>query len=153
MVETLINLLLEQHCYASAQFEHDRSISVNRAINTMRHAIEEEQRRKINLGCLAKAAGVNEKHLCRLFRKAFGYSPMETYRLLRLQLALALVSQSNLTIKQIAHRCKFDDPAYFSRCFSAVFRFSPRQVRHRLTEGLLTPASPLPPDLTPRVAW
>jgi transcriptional regulator GlxA family with amidase domain len=153
MVETLLNVFLEEHGSESTQFERDRPTPVNRAINTMRQAVEEEQHRTINLGRLAKTAGVNEKHLCRLFQKTLGYAPMETYRLLCLQLSLALLARSNLTIKQIAHRCGFDDPAYFSRYFSGVFGCSPRQVRARLSEGLLPPASPLPVDLTPRVAW
>jgi transcriptional regulator GlxA family with amidase domain len=119
----------------------------------MRQAIEEEQHQAMNLGRLARAAGVNEKHLCRLFQQSLGYAPMETYRLLCLQLALALLARSNLTVKQIAHRCGFDDPAYFSRYFSGVFRRSPRQVRQQLNQGTLPPASPLPVDLTPRIAW
>jgi AraC-like DNA-binding protein len=153
MVETLINVLLEEHGCESTQFERDRPTPVNRAIKMMRHAIEEEHHRSVDLGRLAKAAGVNEKHLCRLFQKALGYPPMETYRLLCLQLSLALLARSNLTIKQIAHRCGFDDPAYFSRYFSRVFRCSPRQLRRGLSEGMLPPASPLPVDLTPRIAW
>jgi transcriptional regulator GlxA family with amidase domain len=91
--------------------------------------------------------------LCRLFRKAIGYSPMETYRLLCLQFSVVLLARSNLTIQQIAYRCGFDDPAYFSRSFSKTFGCSPREVRRRLSEGLLPPANPLPADLTPRISW
>ena len=109
--------------------------------------------RTISLGALAKAGDVNEKHLCRLFQKALGFSPMETYRLMGLQLSLALLARSNLTIKQIAHRCGFEDPAYFSRCFSRVFGRSAREVRRQLSEGIPPPASPLPADVTPRLSW
>ena len=144
---------LEEHSAEATEFERDRPTPVSRAINVIRQAIEEEQHEVVTLARLAKAAGVNEKHLCRLFQKTFGYSPMETYRLLCLQLSVALLARSNLTVKQIAHRCGFDDPAYFSRRFSAVFRYSPRQVRQRLNAGLLPPVSPLPVDLTPRVSW
>ncbi len=153
MVEALINVFMEEHGVESTQFERDRPTPVNRAVNTMRQAIEEGQHRTIHLGRLAKAAGVNEKHLCRLFQKTLGYPPMETYRLLCLQFSLAFLARSNLTIKQIAHRCGFEDPAYFSRCFSGVFGCSPRQTRQRLNEGLLPPTCPLPVDLMPRVAW
>jgi AraC-like DNA-binding protein len=153
LVETLVNVFLEEHGCEATQFERDRPRPVTRAINTMRQAIEEEQHQAMNLGRLARAAGVNEKHLCRLFQQSLGYAPMETYRLLCLQLALALLARSNLTVKQIAHRCGFDDPAYFSRYFSGVFRRSPRQVRQQLNQGTLPPASPLPVDLTPRIAW
>jgi AraC-like DNA-binding protein len=153
VVETLISIFLEEHGSEATEFERDRPTPVSRALYMMRQAIEQEQHKSLQLGKLAKSAGVNEKHLCRLFQKTLGYSPMETYRLLCLQQSLALLARSNLTIKQIAYRCGFDDPAYYSRCFSRVFNYSPRGVRQRLSEGLLPPASPLPVDLTPRFSW
>jgi AraC family transcriptional regulator len=153
VVETLVNIFLEEHGSESAGLERDRPLAVARAINVMRQSIEDDPYRPLSLGVLAKAADVNEKHLCRLFQRALGFSPMETYRMLCLQLSLALLARSNLTIKQIAYRCGFEDPAYFSRRFSRVFGRSPREVRRRLNEGLLPPTSPLPADVTPRLSW
>jgi len=109
--------------------------------------------RTLSLPHLSRVAGVNAKHLCRLFRRSLGHPPIETHRLLRLQLALALLTRSNLTVKQIAHRCGFDDPAYFSRCFMKAFRRSPRAVRKRLAGGLPPPPNPLPVDVSPRLSW
>ena len=152
-IESLLTVFLEERGAEPSQFEHDRPTPVSRAINVMRQAMKEELHPTIDPRRLARAAGVNEKHLCRLFQKTLGHPPMATYRLLCLQFSLVLLARSNLTIKQIAHRCGFDDPAYFSRYFSEVFGCSPRQVRQRLSEGLLPPASPLPVDLMPRVAW
>ena len=151
--EALINIFLEEHGSEATEFERGRPTPVSRAIQVMRQTIDDDQHKALNLGRLAKSVGINEKHLCRLFQKTLGYSPMETYRLLCLQLSLALLARSNLTIKQIAHRCGFDDPAYYSRCFSRVFGRSPRGVRQRLSEGLLPPTSPLPVDVTPRFSW
>jgi len=153
VVETLLSLFLEEHASEADAFQRDRPTPVSRAVAAMRRAIEEEQHDAIDLPGLAKAAGVNDKHLCRLFQRTLGHPPMETYRLLCLQLALALVARSNLAVKQIAHRCGFSDPAYFSRCFTKVFRHSPSQVRQRLAAGLLPPSNPLPVDLTPRLPW
>lgn len=153
VVESLINIFLEEHEAESTEFERNRPPAVTRAINLMRQSIEDDPYRSLNLAALAKAADVNEKHLCRLFQKTLGFSPMETYRLLCLQLSLAMLARSNLTVKQIAYRCGFEDPAYFSRCFSRVFRRSPREVRRRLSLGLLPPPSPLPTDVTPRLSW
>jgi transcriptional regulator GlxA family with amidase domain len=78
---------------------------------------------------------------------------MRTYNLMRLQLSLALLARTNLTIKQIANRCGYDNQFYFSRCFTKAFDRSPNRVRRDLTLGVPPPASPLPVDITPRVHW
>ena len=80
-------------------------------------------------------------------------SPMRASRLLRLQLALALLSRSNLSIKQIGIRCGFASPFQFSHCFTQVFGQSPMQTRRQILRGQSLPVIPLPADLTPRVYW
>ena len=78
---------------------------------------------------------------------------MRTYNLMRLQLSLALLARTNLSIKQIADRCGYDNQFYFSRCFTKAFSRSPRQVRQDMSRGVPPPPSPLPVDMTPRVYW
>jgi len=152
-VETLLSLFLEEPGLEVTDFERDRPPQVHRAINFMREIIDIDSHRRLTLCDLAKVGGVSEKHLCRSFRMKLGHSPVETYRLLRLQLSLSLLTRSNLTIREVADRCGFDDPAYFSRCFSKVFGCSPSRVRGDLREGALPPTNPLPVDLTPRLFW
>lgn len=153
VVETLLSLFVERDGIQSTDFERDRPVQVNLAINFTREVIDTDPHRLLSLKELARVGGVSEKHLCRSFQKSLGHSPMHTYRLLCLQLALPLLTRSNLDIQEIADRCGFDDPAYFSRYFSKVFGCSPSQVRERLRRGVLPPASPLPVDLTPRFFW
>lgn len=153
VVETLLSLFLEEPGIEPTDHERDRPVQVNRAINLMRQMIDTDPHRRLSLRELAGASGVSGKHLCRSFQKSLGCSPVETYRLLRLQLAVALLSRSNLSVREIADRCGFEDPAYFSRCFSSVFGCAPSQVRERLRNGMLPPANPLPVDITPRLFW
>lgn len=153
VVETLLELFFEEHGAEPSVVERERPAPVNRALRFLRHLIDEDPRRPVRLGELADIAGVNEKHLCRLFHKSLGHAPIQTHRLLCLQLSLALLTRSNLTVKQIAHRCGFSDPGHFSRCFSQVFGRPPRTVREQLHAGELPPANPLPADLTPRIVW
>jgi AraC-like DNA-binding protein len=153
LVETLIELLLEPRRRRAPDEADARPEPVARAIKLMRRVLEEEPGRALGLAAVARRAGVTEKHLCRVFRASVGHAPMETFRLLRLQLALALLMRSGLAVKEIAARCGFEDPLYFSRCFSRAFRRSPRKVREDLRRGRAPPPSPLPVDITPRVNW
>jgi len=152
-VEALIDAFLEEGCTDRQAFESTRPEPVGHAVALMRSTLDEDPRRQLRLIDLARAAGVTQKHLCRLFQTTFGHSPMRTYRLLKLQLAVALLSRSNLTVKQIAHRCGFECPFYFSRCFSKEIGQSPTDVRKRMRRGQPPPSSPLPVDITPRMFW
>ena len=57
---------------------------------------------------------------------------METFRLLKLQLAMALLGRSSLAIKEITDRCGFENPLYFTYCFNRVYGKSPSKTRQSL---------------------
>lgn len=153
LVEILIELLLEDPAVPGPVDDSERPEPVARALKWMRYLLEEEPDAAISLPELAQKAGVSPKHLCRIFRQSVGHPPMETLRLLRLQLGIALLVRSSLTVKEVAARCGFADPLYFSRCFSAAFGCSPRHLREDLKQGMAPPPNPLPVDVTPRVHW
>jgi transcriptional regulator GlxA family with amidase domain len=126
---------------------------VNLALNRMRLALKAGVDTNVRLADLARAAAVTEKHLCRMFQRALGYPPMMTFRLLKLQLALALLERSNLTIKEIAARCGFENALYFTRCFSQTYGAPPTAVRESMRRREAPPRSPLPPEIAPRLYW
>jgi len=126
---------------------------VNHALNLMREILDASPVGELNLMILANRAAVTQKHLCRLFQQSLGHAPMKTFRLLKLQLAMALLARSNLAISEIAYRCGFENPFYFSRCFSQTYGASPTKVRMALRKGEPPPLNPLPPELMPRLYW
>jgi AraC-like DNA-binding protein len=126
---------------------------VHAALNLMRAILDTNPHHALQLGELSKRAGVTEKHLCRIFQKSLGHAPMETFRLLKLQLAMALLGRSSLAIKEIADRCGFENPLYFTRCFTLVYGKSPTETRRSLLKQEAPPPNPLPPDIAPRIYW
>jgi len=79
---------------------------------------------------------------------------MKTLALLKLQSSRPLLMRTNLSIKEVAVRCGFENPFYFSRRFSQAFGCSPTAFRDQLHSGKPFPAkNPLPLDLTPRARW
>lgn len=153
MVEILIELLLEPHSDGSIPDDSERPQPVARALKWMRHILEENPHTNVSLDEIARQAGVSPKHLCRIFQQSLGHSPMVTLRLLRLQLAVALLVRSSLAVKQIAAQCGFADPLYFTRCFTSAFGRPPSRVRSDVLRGIPPPGNPLPVDLTPRIHW
>lgn len=153
LVAALVGAFLEPATYVLGPVAERFPQPVNEALSYMRRLLEDEPHRPVSLRDLARAAGVSGKHLCRLFQGSLRHPPLATLRLIKLQFALALLARSNLAVKEIADRCGFDNPLYFSRCFSRVYGMPPTEARHRLLRHEPPPPSPLPPDLTPRLFW
>ena len=132
---------------------YNLSEPVRRAAKFMRERLDSPHFAPFALEELAAAAHVSAKHLCRVFSKELGFSPMKACRLMQFQLAIPLLARSNLSIKEVAERCGFPDQLYFSRAFSQTFGRSPSQARKAMHEGQPPPAIPLPPALMPRLYW
>jgi len=154
LVETLIDTFLNDHRADLTSFERKRPEPVRRALLLLRKVVEEDPKRALSLAEVAAYAHVTEKHLCRLFSGSLGHSPMQTFSLLKLQSSRPLLVRTNLSVKEVAERCGFENPLYFSRRFSKVFGCSPSAYRDRQESG--RPASLkniLPADLMPRTRW
>ncbi|ADE56128.1 helix-turn-helix domain-containing protein [Coraliomargarita akajimensis] len=151
LLETLIDTLLEAPGPMEHGFERDRPEPVRRGLKWMRQQIDERADEAFTLSDIARAAGCSSKYLCRSFKSSMGHTPMQTNMLMRMQLSLNLLAKTNLSIAEIAQRCGYTNPLYFSRCFSKTCGRSPRQVRHDLREGKPPPSIPLPVDVIPRL--
>ena len=86
-----------------------------------------------SLDCAAAArhAGVSVRQLQRLFQsQGLTFSAwLRRERLQRCYFDLRQASGTRPTVTEVAFRWGFNDPAYFSRAFSAQFGFSPREAR------------------------
>jgi len=152
-MECLLGILLKPSGEEGLSVADRLPEQVHASLNFMRSIIDTNPHHALQLGELSKRAGVTEKHLCRLFQTALGHAPMETFRLLKLQLAIALLGRSSLAIKEIADRCGFENPLYFTRCFTRIYGKSPSETRQSLLKQEAPPPNPLPSDIGPRIYW
>lgn len=66
-----------------------------------------------------KKTGYSVNHFRKIFHKEIGVSPTEFLTNKRIDRAIELFRKSNeLTIKEVALQCGFEDPYYFSRVFN-----------------------------------
>jgi len=152
-MECLLGILVEPSRNKALAVGDRLPEQVHASLNFMRAILDTNPHHALQLGELSKRAGVTEKHLCRVFQTSLGHAPMETFRLLKLQLAMALLGRSSLAIKEIADRCGFENPLYFTRCFTRVYGKSPTETRQSLLKQEAPPPNPLPPDIAPRIYW
>ena len=97
--------------------------------------IRQHSQEVISVEDIARAAGISRSLLERKFRDAFGRSPWEHVLQLRLRHAEQLLSQTRLSITEIAERTGFGAPEYFSAIFRKLTGMTPRAARkgdHRL---------------------
>ncbi len=80
-------------------------------------------------GALAARAGISTRQLERLFRKYLQRTPTRYYLELRLHRARRLLSQTALSVLDVALACGFVSASHFSKCYREFFHKTPREER------------------------
>jgi AraC-like DNA-binding protein len=81
------------------------------------------------MNAYAAELGLSLAELREAVRRATGSTPQEVVLTARLNEAKTLLAESDLPVAAIARQIGYDDPAYFSRLFSARVGQSPRAFR------------------------
>jgi len=97
--------------------------------------IADNMNRPLSLKEIASHVNVSTRQLTRLFSTFTGTSPAQYIRVLRLDRASALLTRSELPIKEISHQVGFSDVQYFTRCFTAHFGVPPAAYRQGQRSG------------------
>jgi signal transduction histidine kinase/AraC-like DNA-binding protein len=83
----------------------------------------------LNRDVLATHLAVSENYLTNCFQKEIGVSPLAYVNRYRVRQARSLLSETNLTITEVAMSVGFSDLAHFSRVFRKETGFSPLAYR------------------------
>ena len=71
----------------------------------------------------------SQRHFIRLFSSAYGMTPQRYLLDVRIRHATSMLRDSGLSVTEIAMRCGFGDPNYFSRIFRKYVGSSPSEFR------------------------
>lgn len=78
--------------------------------------------------------GLSRVHLYRKVKELAGVTPTDFLRNFRLKKAGVLLRQRSATISEVAYATGFSSPAYFSKCFKAIYNITPSEFIDSLTE-------------------
>ncbi len=92
----------------------------------------------LTLGEVAWHVGKGEEHLARVFKRETGRSVFEYVREARVHRAKTLMMDPALSMTEIAARCGFNSPAFFSRTFRQLAGVAPSEYR-RHTQAVMKP--------------
>lgn len=125
--------LLTSLCLDEGQINGQRLTNHNYidiCINEMKKKIAQP----LTLDQLAEVVALSKNYLVYLFHKKTGYSPVDYFIHLKIQLACQYLDTSNFSIKEIGQKVGYQDPYYFSRTFKKIMQRSPKQYR-QLSKG------------------
>ncbi|MES0864762.1 GlxA family transcriptional regulator [Ruegeria sp. SCPT10] len=100
---------------------------VNKALALMQEHLETP----LAVSEIARRVGRSHKTLSQRMQSELGAGPAQVYRRLRLNLARKLVSETDLSIAEIALRAGYEDPSALTRAFKSEFGMAPRALRGR----------------------
>lgn len=83
---------------------------------------------------IADYLGLDRSYLCKLFKRATNYTPMEYLISFRIRKARQLLKQTDLPIQHIAYSVGYSDPFAFSKLFKRETGMSPSDYRANSVE-------------------
>ena len=91
--------------------------------------LETNYDKRIGLDEIARDCGYSKYHLSRIFKKATGKTVIDSLTQIRISKAKELLAITKESVKNIAFRTGFSDPAYFTWAFRKAEGVTPLQYR------------------------
>jgi LacI family transcriptional regulator len=99
------------------------------------HYLHAHYQEPVTLKTLADVAGMSRTTFALRFQRAVGQAPNQYLVNFRVNEAKLLLSESNLTVSEIAYRVGFNDPGYFARVFKKRCNATAKEFRTRELDG------------------
>lgn len=96
--------------------------------------IEDNYNQDLHISQIADILGLSRSYFCRVFKRQMGMSPQDYIVSYRLEQAEKLLTDTNLSQKEIARRVGYPDVYAFSRMFKRRYGIAPGQFRNSKTK-------------------
>jgi len=112
--------------------DKENSIDNTAFSNCVRYINENFCDPALNIEMICQKIFTSASSLQRAFNLNFGVSPKKYIDKLRMTKALELLTDNELSVKQIAFACGFSDEKYFARAFKKAYGYPPSQLRKHI---------------------
>jgi len=106
-----------------------RDSAVHSGVGEITEYMESHFGEELSAAVLARRFGYTTAHFSRKFKKATGLPPLTYLKIYRLEQAMRLLRQEDISVGEIAAYCGFGDANYFTRCFTARYGHPPRYYK------------------------
>ena len=93
--------------------------------------LEQSYLENLPIGRFAEACGISISSFRSLFSKQYGMSPVQYRNRLRIDKAVAILSEGGCTVAEAAYACGFENIGYFCRCYKKITGETPQETKHR----------------------
>lgn len=123
----LLILLIREHGYqpATDSFDHDRTAPVRKVINHIDRHLSDP----LSLTQLSTIAGMSPNYFSTLFYSVSGIRLWDYINARRIDAAIRLLMEEDLTILDIATQCGFNNTANFNKTFKKITGMTPSEYR------------------------
>ncbi len=121
----LLGIILEEHLY-----EEPEESTVLERFDSMKKVLEyigNNYTNSITLDQLSKIAGMNPRYFCRYFKSMTDRTPIDYLNYYRIECACEMLSTKDISLKEAAISCGFNDESYFIRIFRKYKGITPKQ--------------------------
>ncbi len=121
----LLGTILENHLY-----EESAEVATGERFSSMKRVLEyinENYANNITLDTLSRIAGMNSRYFCRYFKGMTDRTPIDYLNYYRIECACEMLSTKDISIKEAAISCGFNDESYFIRTFRKYKGITPKQ--------------------------
>ncbi len=125
----LLTVLLHENTLPESAGETD---FISPKVDDIQNAIcyiQEHLTEALSLNDLAHAANMSRSHLSTHFKLITGISPYEYLIIQRIELAVTLLRETNLSVTETAQNCGFTNLANFNKAFKRITGMTPREYR------------------------
>ena len=135
MLRELIIRILQAETRKIYTDEAMRLDSTNRLAFIVKY-IRENLDRSLTIESLSKMAYMSESNFHRVFRNELGISPVDFINNERIKLAVSMLHDPTVKVKDIYMRCGFNSLSYFVRTFKKKLQRSPKQYQVQLRQAV-----------------
>jgi AraC family transcriptional regulator of arabinose operon len=121
----LLELLVRLLSPAAQRSTRDRQSEL---AERAKRLLDEQYSNNQSIQELLEKLDMSYAHLCRIFTRHYGISPLAYINAGRLERARNLLTEGQSSVKEVAHRVGFDDAAYFSRLFRRAHGVPPSEL-------------------------
>ena len=143
-VQRIVNELKDKHSYYNflvLMYYAELLILINRHLEdsylpmcnseSMKNAISYirvNYQSNLSITDVACSAGIGVRYLRKLFAKYLNMSPLEYLNQVRINKAIELLRNTELSVKEVCFSCGFKSPQYFSRVFKQQIGMTPIEI-------------------------
>jgi AraC family transcriptional regulator len=103
------------------------AFKVNQAFSAMQSRLHDE----LDLGRLARDAGLSEAHFSRAFKKSTGFTPSQYFTRLRMEQARRLLRETDQPVVDVGLEVGYASPSHFAQVFRREVGVNPSDYRSR----------------------